>query len=222
MPTLEQIRAARALLGWSQSDLADIAGLSQTGIARIENGTNHPNLQTIAKIEKAFEEHDIEFIDTSGVRKRSGEIKTLRGRDGFTTFLQDVYNTAKDVGGLFCLHNSKPDNWIKWVGEEYYREHAKRMAAIQREDFEFRITAKEGEMNLISKSFAEYRWIPNFMFNEHSIYAYGHKLAFITFESETVIVRILENRAFAEAFQGLFNIAWEHVAKEPENNNEQG
>ena len=33
MPTIEQIRAARALLGWSQSDLADRADLSQTGIA---------------------------------------------------------------------------------------------------------------------------------------------------------------------------------------------
>ena len=50
MPTIEQIRAARALLDWSQSDLADKAGLSQTGIARIENGTNQPNSSTLEKI----------------------------------------------------------------------------------------------------------------------------------------------------------------------------
>ena len=54
MPTIEQIRAARALLGWSQSDLADRADLSQTGIARIENGTNKPNSKTLEKIKAAL------------------------------------------------------------------------------------------------------------------------------------------------------------------------
>ena len=109
MATIEQIRAARALLDWSQSDLADHAGLSQTGIARIENGTNKPNSNTLNKILTAFEIADIEFIGTTGVRKKTGEIKTLKGEEGFRSFMDDVYETAKTKGGEICLHNAKPE-----------------------------------------------------------------------------------------------------------------
>ena len=91
MPTLEQIRAARALIGWSQKDLADHSGLSQTGIARIENGTNQPNSSTITRITAAFDQADIEFIGESGVRKRTGEIRTLKGKAGFIKFLDEIY-----------------------------------------------------------------------------------------------------------------------------------
>ena len=93
MPTVEQIRAARALIGWSQGDLADHAGLSQTGIARIENGTNHPNSTTIEKIRSAFERVNVEFLDDSGVRKRSGQVQMLRGVQGIRQFFNELYNT---------------------------------------------------------------------------------------------------------------------------------
>jgi transcriptional regulator with XRE-family HTH domain len=211
MPTLEQIRAARALLGWSQSDLADLAGLSQTGIARIENGTNHPNLQTMAKIEQAFEDHDIEFIDTSGVRKRSGEIKTFRGTNGFRDFMEDVYNTANKIGGEICLFNARPIYWYRFLGTEWYVEHAKRMEQI-RDKFVFKVTAEEGEDLLIGKSFAEYRWFPSTMFNERAFYAYGNKLAFLSFENENVQILVFENKEFTNAFRVLFNIGWDNVA----------
>ena len=92
MPTIEQIRAARALLGWNQHDLANKAGLSQTGIARIENGTNQPNSKTIEKISTAFDDADIEFLGDAGLRKKSGEIKIFEGVDGFRQFMNDPAN----------------------------------------------------------------------------------------------------------------------------------
>lgn len=39
MLTIEQVRAARGLLGWSQSDLAKRAGLSLPTVKRVEAGT---------------------------------------------------------------------------------------------------------------------------------------------------------------------------------------
>ena len=212
MPTIEQIRAARALLGWNQHDLADKAGLSQTGIARIENGTNQPNSKTLEKIGNAFDEADIEFLAETGLRKRTGEIRTLEGQTGFIKFLDELYETISRDGGLVCLHNAKPDNWYKWAGESVYKAHAERMAQIDNE-YEFRITAEEGEQNLISSGFAEYRVIPKEMFNEQSIYAYSDNLAFINFEEDSVSVHILKNANFARGFQVLFNIAWDSVAK---------
>ena len=55
MITIDQIRAGRAWLGWSQEDLAQAAGLSQTGIARIETGVNTPQSGTMEKIKAALE-----------------------------------------------------------------------------------------------------------------------------------------------------------------------
>ena len=211
MPTIEQIRAARALLGWSQHDLADKAGLSQTGIARIENGTNQPNSKTIDKINTAFDIADVEFLGSSGVRKRSGEIKTYRYADGFKEFLNDVYDVAKTQGGEFCLHNAKPDNWIKWLGEDWFKMHSDRMADLG-DQLKFKITAEEGNTNLISSGFAEYRWFPKELFNDQCIYAYGDQLAFVTFRDDEVFVRVLRDSAFSEGFRVLFNIAWEGIA----------
>ena len=142
MPTIEQIRAARALLDWSQSDLANYAGLSQTGIARIENGTNQPNSSTLEKISAAFEDADIEFLGMTGLRKNSGEIKTFRGAEGFRNFMDDLYDTAKTTGGEICLHNAKPGNWRKWLGEEWFQMHSKRMSDLG-DKIDFRITVEE-------------------------------------------------------------------------------
>ena len=57
-----QIRAARVLLGWSQVDLAERAGLSATVIARVEAGTVDARLSTIEAILRALDENGIEFI----------------------------------------------------------------------------------------------------------------------------------------------------------------
>lgn len=217
MLTIEQIRAARALLGWSQSDLADRAGLSQTGIARIENGTNKPNTSTLNKILSAFEASNIEFIGDRGVQKKSGEIMTLTGTEGLKTLVNDVYETAKniyqskkDATGTVYLYNAKPKNWHKWLGKEWWDMHSERMAKLGSKVQH--IMAVEGDTYFISSAFSEHRWFPADLFNDQSIYAYGTKLAFVTF-GEDVSVKILDNQEFCDGFRVLFEIAWENVAK---------
>ena len=211
MPTIEQIRAARALIGWSQGDLAERADLSQTGIARIENGTNKPNSQTLAKIQTAFDKANVEFIDDNGVKKRTGEIKTLSGKSGLTELLDDIHEVGRISGGQFCLHNADPDNWYKWLGKEWFQSHADRMALLS-DKVSFRILAEEGNTNLISTDFAEYRWFPKEKFNDQSMYAYGDRLAFVNFSEEDVTIRILQKQEFADSFKVLFDIAWDTAA----------
>jgi len=217
MPSLEQIRAARALLDWSQSDLAQRAGLSQTGIARIENGTNKPNSSTLAKIEAAFDKADVEFIGSTGVRKRTDEVKTLSGKDGLKELINDIYETAKTIkektgsaDAIIYLYNAKPENWHKWLGKDWWDMHSERMAALG--DKVQRIITVEGDTYFISQAFSEHRWFPANLFNDQSIYAYGSKLAFVTF-GEDVSVKILSNKEFCDGFRVLFEIAWENVAK---------
>jgi transcriptional regulator with XRE-family HTH domain len=63
-----QIRAARALLGWSQSQLARKAGVGLATLQRIEQheGIVKGNISTILKIQKALEQADIHFIGDDG------------------------------------------------------------------------------------------------------------------------------------------------------------
>ena len=63
-----QIRAARALLGWRQGDLAKAAKIGLATIARIEQGEGmvQGNFSTIMKIQQALEREGISFIAEPG------------------------------------------------------------------------------------------------------------------------------------------------------------
>lgn len=213
MLTLPQIRAARALLDWSQSDLAQHAELSQTGIARIENGTNKPNSRTLDKIARAFDRADVEFIGETGVKKRSGEIRVLKGANGLKEFLDELYIYAENNGGPFHLHNADPRNWRKWLGDEWFNAHSERMAKLG-DTIQFKITCAEGMTDLISTGFAKYKWFPKDKFNDQSIYAFGETLAFVYFGENDLQVSVLKNKEFAAAFSILFDIAWDTTAIE--------
>jgi predicted transcriptional regulator len=66
--TIRQVKAARALLGWSQSDLARHSGISEPTIARLESteGELGGRGETVRKIRAALEANGIEFIDENG------------------------------------------------------------------------------------------------------------------------------------------------------------
>lgn len=218
MPTIEQIRAARALIGWSQKDLADHADLSQTGVARIENGTNQPNSSTIAKILEAFDRAGIEFIGENGVKKRSGEVRILKGANAMSDFLDDVYNTAIKYGTKskpteVFLSNVVHKNWVKWMGNRW-KEHTLRMTK-SKDVMDVRIIVKEGDCDFPSSDYAKYKWMKSEFFNEKSFYSYHDRLAFLDFKDEEVIVSIITHMDFAKGYRDLFLIAWDTVATEP-------
>ena len=64
-----QIKAARALLGWTQADLAERARINRRTVANIESGKHVANPPTLAFIGRAFEAAGIEFIDGKPVRR---------------------------------------------------------------------------------------------------------------------------------------------------------
>ena len=75
MITPRQIRAARALLGWSQQQLADKAIVSLNAVTRLEKGKVDSRVSTLTAIEKALTKAGIEFLPVGekgeGVRLRS-------------------------------------------------------------------------------------------------------------------------------------------------------
>jgi len=61
-----QVRAARALIGWSREQLAKESGATTRTVARFEldEGTTRPS--TLAAIRQTLEAAGVEFIDENG------------------------------------------------------------------------------------------------------------------------------------------------------------
>ena len=62
----EQYRGARAMLGWSQSELAEAAGVSRTLLVEFERGARTPHRNNLDAMPRAMEAAGIEFINESG------------------------------------------------------------------------------------------------------------------------------------------------------------
>jgi len=82
--TIEQLRAARGLLGWSQTELAERAGLSLPTVKRVEAGAG-PRVSDTArkKLRRTLETAGVEFIEENGgglgVRLRKRHQKPKNG-----------------------------------------------------------------------------------------------------------------------------------------------
>lgn len=77
MISVPQIRAARALLGWSQDDLAKKSGLSEMAIKNLERGAVDPRVSTMTNVIQAFEHAGIEFLNSEGTGLRTRSAAAL-------------------------------------------------------------------------------------------------------------------------------------------------
>jgi transcriptional regulator with XRE-family HTH domain len=70
MVTGAQIRAARALIGWSATTLAQRSGVSQPTVQRAESVDGIPRMQApnLAAIQRALEEAGVVFLEDCELR----------------------------------------------------------------------------------------------------------------------------------------------------------
>lgn len=80
MLTPRQLRAARALLGWSRDKLSDASKVPAVTISEFETGKTDPRLTTVNKLRRALERAGVVFIDVGEISSESGE--GVRMRDG--------------------------------------------------------------------------------------------------------------------------------------------
>ena len=63
-----QVRAARALMNWSQDELAERAGIAKQTVLRIENGSFDARFSTVNAVASAFRRAGVEMgEDAAGV-----------------------------------------------------------------------------------------------------------------------------------------------------------
>jgi transcriptional regulator with XRE-family HTH domain len=68
MPTPQQFRAARALLGWSQTRLAEAVDVTVITIKRMENPSVGASEETQEKARRALEAAGVTFTRSGGVK----------------------------------------------------------------------------------------------------------------------------------------------------------
>jgi predicted transcriptional regulator len=68
MVTARQIRAARALLGWSQQELADRAIVSTNAVIRLERNAVDSRVSTVTALQRALAKGGIEFIAADDIK----------------------------------------------------------------------------------------------------------------------------------------------------------
>ena len=75
--TGRHIAAARALLGLTQTELAEVSSVNSATILRFENGQNEPRPATVAMLQRALEDRGIEFSNGGepGVKLRPSKAK---------------------------------------------------------------------------------------------------------------------------------------------------
>ena len=78
MITGSQIRAARALIGWKQSDLAAASGVSEISIKNIERGATDPRASTLGALQAAFDRAGVIFLDPGDARDGGHGVRLKR------------------------------------------------------------------------------------------------------------------------------------------------
>lgn len=208
MITIEQIKAARALLGWNQDQLANAAGVSKPALANIERRLSNPRAETLNALQSAMEEAGVEFTDGPGVKLTNDTIKVhiFKGSDSIQRLWNDILATLKP-GDERLIAGVDENKFVNITGERF----AKMMEKYKKVGIKGRILTLEGNKNF-SDFTSEYRWVPELIFLDAPYYVYANKYAILVWEPELKIV-LIENKAIADLFRAQFERHWKAAKK---------
>lgn len=212
MITPEQMRMARAGLGWTQGDVAQATGLTELTVSNLEKGITGPSAKSARALERTYGEY-YEFLPGGGLEKRQERIITYSGHEGFVQFMRDVHHTCATEGGDVFVSNVEEKLFEKWLGN-FLWEYVGMMNSIPKERFWFKIIVNAEDAYAPAR-YADYRWLPSEYYTPVPAYIYGNKLAIIVFDEEENDVRVFvhHHTKIVEAFRKQFLFAWKYAKK---------
>jgi len=204
MLSASQCRAARALLDWSQPELAERCDIHVQTISNFEKGNSTPSRTTLEKIVHTFEVNSVILIDDEGVKKNKNVITVLEGADANKQFLNNLYHDLRGKKGSEVLLSGVKQLPKGSKERQMIDEH---VARLQEEGITERVILCEGDTDFIGPT-SWYRWIPEQYFSFAPFQLYDDKLALKNLQQNHIFV--IENPVFAKAFRHLFNFVWDH------------
>ena len=204
MISIEQIKAARALLDWTQDDLAHAAKLSKPSINTLERRIANPKMETLASIQRALEEAGVEFMEGPGVRLKSFALKTVifEGNDSLLRLMNDIFDTLKGTDKEIMIAGVDEAKYASVGGVRVLEGIAKRI----KQGIKTKILICEGDTNFIEPK-SHYRWIPKKFFSRTPYYVYDNKYAIFLWGPPHKVV-LIENVEIAESYRQQFLAHW--------------
>jgi len=203
-----QIKAARALLDWSQGDLASATGLSVATIRNLELGFISPRLSTTNVVRQAVEKAGLEFIDPEGIRRRLEEVKIYHGLRSSEAFFEDIKQTIQEKGGEIIAIIKSQEMLTQLCNAAHHNNleptiRLKDLAEIKciiPEIGELPSTLLEFQLRAISKHYIDL--VP--------FYVYGDKYAVVLQEgTESFRIVVFQSMAIAQLYRYHFYSLWD-------------
>lgn len=210
MISIEQIKAARALLDWTQDDLAQAAGLSKPSINTLERRISNPKMDTMNAIQRALEAAGVEFTEGPGVKLRSSVLKTSvwEGEDSLFRLVNDIFETLVGTGKELMIAGVDESKYKELGGDRILKEIEKRL----KHNIGTKLLTREGDTNFI-EPIEHYRWVPAQFFSKTPYYIYDNKYAIFLWGPPKKVV-LIENEEIAASYREQFLAHWE-AGKDP-------
>lgn len=205
MILIQQIKAARGLLEWSQDELGERAGLSKTAITNIESGRYRPKSESLMSIKNACELAGVEFIE-GGVKFSLSKIHTIKNPNFEQKMRDFIYETCKNQNirhiDFFGINPRAlpPDQ------AQLAREHIERMGKLgvtSRVIISDKIDPKDFLHSL------NVRTMPD-QYHVHTspLFVFGTYTGMILYDVQEVVIIINKNQALFQ--KQLFEFVWAH------------
>jgi DNA-binding XRE family transcriptional regulator len=204
----KQIRAARALLDWTQETLAERSGVARATIKNVESGATLPRLETANALQRTLEESGVEFLPSSGVRMKDRMVQVLEGPDSYRRLLDDVFTTALKSGTGIIIAPANPKAAMDVLGDYLNREVEKRREAGIKQ----RLLIPHDDLTLqtLTQPIDTYRILPEEYYSPYPLYVYGDKMALVSMQEPQKVI-VINDQRFAEATRKLFEFIWDRT-----------
>ena len=190
----EKIIGARAILGWSQQDLAENARLGLTTIQSIEGGKGTTD-KTFAKISRALSRGGIEITE-DGIKKPDTTITRLEGDGWFVELLDDAFYTLRDHKDKELLIFGGNNRLSLSPAIEGFRR-------LKENGIRIREMVEQGNDYLMGEE-KYYRWIPSDYYKNFVTVIYANKVL-NDFGTHGVL---FTNTQWAATERNKFNLIW--------------
>lgn len=200
-----KVRAARAVLGWTQEQLAEAAGLSPQSIPNVERGDNAPTARTQDKITRALHKRGIIFTE-KGVEYQEYPVFFTEGKDhedAYLKLLEDAHEHLLTVRNPELLIMHADDRVSPPSVNDKYRR-------MRKDGIRMRQLIEEGNTYLMGP-LDEYRYIPRGLFINRVKLVYGDRIANETADVLRGVIKVDPINADIE--RNTFNILWEVLAR---------
>ncbi len=198
--TPAQCRAARALLNWSQPDLAKRCGIHIQTISSFEIDKGSPTKKTLTMIKQILELNGIDFTRDGGVRPTSHIVQVYEGEDCYMKFIAEAH--------IYLTHRKGE---ILFSGADDRRsppEIIQKFRTMLADGIRMRSLIRPGDDYVLGEPSA-YRWMPEGLFVEGDVKAiFADRVAWLVSWLDNPRVIMIKDPMISQEATRMFEYLW--------------